>query len=175
VADADPRRPLLLALAVFVLAALTLCWPMLDGQFLAGEWSDQFEAGYSFRHFAAQFFREHGRIPLWNPYLFGGLPFVGAAHGDIFYPTAALRWILPTYVGMNLGFALHIVVAGLTMYGFLRGLRLGWKAAVLGGLAYELSGMVASQVHPGHDGKLFVAAMAPLLLLAILSNRGRVV
>jgi hypothetical protein len=69
VADADPRRPLLLALAVFVLAALTLCWPMLDGQFLAGEWSDQFEAGYSFRHFAAQFFREHGRIPLWNPYL----------------------------------------------------------------------------------------------------------
>lgn len=164
----EPRHPLLLATLAFGLAALTLCWPMLQGKFLAGHWSDQFEAGYSFRHFAAEYFRVHRSIPLWNPYIFGGLPFVGAAHGDIFYPTAWLRWILPTDTAMNLGFALHIVLAGLTMYGFLRGLRLGWAAAVIGGLGYELSGMVASQVHPGHDGKLFVSAMAPLLLLGVL-------
>jgi hypothetical protein len=164
----EPRRPLLVATVVFVLAALTLCWPMFQGKFLAGPLSDQFEAGYSFRHFAAVYFKAHGSIPLWDPYILGGLPFVGAAHGDIFYPTAWLRWIMATDTAMNLGFAIHIVLAGITMYGFLRALRLGWSAALVGGLGYELSGMVVSQVHPGHDGKLFVSAMAPLLLLGIL-------
>lgn len=163
-----PRRAWVTALAIFVAAALTLCWPMLTGKFLAGPYSDQYMAGYSFRAFAAHYFREHGAIPQWNPYLFGGLPFVGAAHGDIFYPTAALRWILPTDLAMNLGFALHIVLAGFGMYVLLRTLRLGWAAAVTGGLAYELTGIVTSLVHPGHDGKLFVSALAPLLFAAVV-------
>ncbi|HEX5631575.1 MAG TPA: hypothetical protein VFX50_00025, partial [Gemmatimonadales bacterium] len=54
------------------------------------------------------------------------------------------------------------------MYAFLRALRLGWAGAVAGGLAYELTGLVASLVKPGHDGKLFVSALAPLALLALL-------
>ena len=41
-------------------------------------------------------------------------------------------------------------------------------AAVVGGLAYELTGIVASLVKPGHDGKLFVSALAPLAFLALL-------
>ena len=157
-----------MALAIFTVAALALCWPMLTGQFLAGPYSDQYLAGYSFREFAAQYFRDHGAIPQWNPYLFGGLPFVGAAHGDIFYPTAMLRWVMPTDVAMNVGFALHLVVAGLGLYALLRILGLAWGAAVTGGLAYQLTGIVTSLVHPGHDGKLFVTALAPLLLAAIV-------
>ena len=44
----------------------------------------------------------------------------------------------------------------------------GWTGAVVGGLAYELTGIVASLVKPGHDGKLFVSALAPLAFLALL-------
>ena len=164
----EPRRPHLLAAAVFLLAALTLCWPMLSGQFLVGPASDQYQAGYSFRHFAAEYFKAHGSIPQWNPFIFGGLPYIGAAHGDIFYPTAWLRWILPTDLAMNLGFAIHIVLAGVTMYGLMRSLKVSWAGAVVAGLSYELTGIVISLVHPGHDGKLFVAALAPLLLMGIV-------
>jgi hypothetical protein len=164
----DPRYPGLLALAIFVAAALTLCWPMLSGQFIGGPASDQYVAGYGFRHFAAEYWKTHHAVPLWNPYLFGGLPFVGGMHGDVFYPTAWLRWVLPTGTAMNLGFAIHIVLAGVALYAFLRALKVEWAAAVTGGVAYELTGMVASMVSPGHDGKLFVAALAPLLLLALL-------
>ncbi|MGH7528207.1 MAG: hypothetical protein ACREMX_16055 [Gemmatimonadales bacterium] len=162
----EPRRPALTALLVFVLAAATLCWPMLAGRFLLGD--DQYIAGYGFRLFGAEMFRSTGRIPEWNPYLFGGMPFIAAMHGDIFYPTAWLRWILPVDTAMNLGFAIHIVLAGATMYAFLRGLGVSWTGALVGGLGYELSGIVASLVKPGHDGKLFVSALAPLLLLALL-------
>lgn len=166
--DYQPARPGLVALLAFVAAGLVLFWPILTGQFLAGPHSDQFVAGYGFRLFGAEYFREFGRIPLWNPYLFSGLPFVAAMHGDVFYPTAWLRWVLPVDTAMNLGFAVHIVLAGYTMYAFLRALGVVWGGALAGGLAYELTGIVASLVHPGHDGKLFVSALTPLLFLAVL-------
>jgi hypothetical protein len=54
------------------------------------------------------------------------------------------------------------------MYALLRALRLSWTGAMTGALAYELSGIVASMVRPGHDGKLYVSALAPLVLLALL-------
>ncbi len=56
----EPRRPALLAVGVFLLAALTLCWPMLAGRWLLGD--DQYVAGYSFRLFGAEMFRATGRI-----------------------------------------------------------------------------------------------------------------
>jgi hypothetical protein len=162
----EPRHPNLLAVGVFALAALTLCWPMLAGGFLLGD--DQYVAGYSFRLYGAEMFRQSGSIPQWNPYLFGGLPFIAAMHGDILYPTAWLRWFLPMDAAMNLGFAIHLVLAGFAMYLLLRALRVAWVAALVGGLAYELTGIVASLVKPGHDGKLFVSALAPLAFLALL-------
>jgi len=162
----EPRRPALIALATFVIAALTLCWPMLAGRWLLGD--DQYVAGYGFRLFGAEMFRTTGHIPEWNPYLFGGLPFIAAQHGDIFYPTAWLRWVLPVDTAMNIGFGSHIVLAGLAMYALLRALRVSWTGGVIGGLSYELTGIVASLVRPGHDGKLFVSALAPLALLALL-------
>jgi hypothetical protein len=162
----EPRHPALVAVVVFVLAALTLCWPMLAGKFLLGD--DQYIAGYGFRLFGAEMVRATGRIPEWNPYLFGGLPYIAAQHGDIFYPTAWLRWFLPIDTAMNLGFFAHIALAGASMYAFLRALRVSWTGALVGGIAYELSGIVASMVRPGHDGKLFVSALAPLLFLALL-------
>ncbi|MGH7536841.1 MAG: hypothetical protein ACREMG_14855, partial [Gemmatimonadales bacterium] len=162
----QPRRPGLVALVLFVVVAAVLCWPMLQGRFLLGD--DQYVAGYGFRLFGAEQFRQTGRIPEWNPYLFGGLPYIAAQHGDIFYPTAWLRWFLPVDTAMNLGFAVHLVLAGLTMYALLRALRVSWSGAVAGGVAYELTGIVASLVKPGHDGKLFVSALAPLAFLALL-------
>lgn len=162
----EPRRPALVATLVFVLAMLALCWPMLAGQYLYG--SDQLITGYAFRHFGAEFFKAHGRLPEWNPYIFGGLPYIGAMHGDIFYPAAWLRLVLREDLAMTLAYAIHFVIAGCAMYAFLRALRLGWTGAVVGGVAWQMTGILASLVSPGHDGKLFVSALAPLLLLALL-------
>lgn len=46
--EVEPRRGLLVASLIFVAAALTLCWPMLGGQILAG--SDYSLAGWAFRN-----------------------------------------------------------------------------------------------------------------------------
>src|SRR5690606_38731989 len=94
--------------------------------------------------------------------------FIGGMHGDIFYPTAWLRWLVPTDIGMTIGFFVHLVIAGGAMYALLRALGVAWTAAVVAGVGYEMSGIVASMLRPGHDGKLFVAALAPLAFLALL-------
>jgi len=47
-------------------------------------------------------------------------------------------------------------------------LQVGWTGSVIGGLAYELTGLIASYPSPGHDGKLFASTMLPLLLLALV-------
>ncbi len=163
-----PSRPTLVALALLTAWVLLLCLPMFAGKFLASGVGDQIYAGYPFRWFGAHEWHRTGGVPLWDPYIFGGLPFVGAGHGDIFYPTALLRLLVPVDIGMNLGFGIHLVLAGFFAYLFLRSLEVSWTGALVGGLAYQLSGIVASLVSPGHDGKLFVSALMPVALLGLV-------
>lgn len=161
--------PRLTAALVCTAAALTLLWPLLTGHILlGGPSSDMYIAGYSFRLFGAETFKTTGSIPQWNPYLFGGLPYIAAMHGDIFYPTAWLRWIMPVDLAITWGMAIHLVLAGWLTYIFARALGLSWSAATTAGVAYELSGIVASQMSPGHDGKLFVSALTPLAFWIVL-------
>jgi hypothetical protein len=162
-----PRAAKTRAFIIFAVAALTLCWPMLQGKFLAGPMSDQLSAGYAYRDFAASYVREYHSIPPWDPYMFGGIAFVGGTHGNIFYPTTWLQWFMPTDTGMNLAFLIHFIIAGFALFLLARALGATWTGAVVGGLGYELTGIVASLVKPGHDGKLFVSALAPLLFLGL--------
>src|SRR5258708_936300 len=62
-----------------------------------------------------------------------------------------------------------MILAGFLTYLFLRRLGASWIGAVTGGVAYQLSGILISYVHPGHDGKLFVSTMLPLAFLALLA------
>ncbi len=159
-----PRFALGWAALVYALGTLSLGYPALAGRFLVSPHSDQYIAGYAFREFGATTLRATGHFPLWNPYLFGGMPYIAAMHGDIFYPTFLLRMVMPTDVAMTWGFVIHIFLAGLFTYVFLRGLGYGFYGALVGGLAYMMSGQIASSVSPGHDGKLFVSALFPLAL-----------
>ncbi|HKS07163.1 MAG TPA: YfhO family protein [Gemmatimonadaceae bacterium] len=165
--DGAPRYALAWAMLVCAIAALTLAYPALSGGFLVNPHSDQYIAGYAFRDYAAQSLRDGNGFPLWNPYLYGGMPYIDAMHGDIFYPTFLLRMLLPTDIAMTWGMILHFWLAGVAMYGFLRAHRLSFHASLIGGLAYMMSGQVAGLVSPGHDGKLFISALFPVTLLTL--------
>jgi hypothetical protein len=174
--DARPStRDHAIALLACIGVSLLLLYPLAQGQMLfGGGRSDMFIAGYAFRKFGAETFLSTGQIPQWNPYLFGGLPYIGAMHGDIFYPTAWLRWILPVDIAITWGMVIHFVLAGWLLYRFAVALGCSFGAALIGGVAYELTGIVASQMSPGHDGKLFVSALAPLAFWTLLvAIRGR--
>ncbi|HWC73250.1 MAG TPA: YfhO family protein, partial [Gemmatimonadales bacterium] len=147
-----------------------LCLPMLAGKWLAGPLSDQLSAGVPFRGWGAEWWNRLGHVPLWNPEIFGGMPYVAAiGTGDVLYPTAVvLRHFLPTSTATNIGFFVHYVLAGVFTYLFLRSLRVSWSGSLVAGIAYQLSGLIASYVQPGHDGKLVVSALLPLVLLGLV-------
>lgn len=165
----EPRLAGLWAMLSFAFVTLALGAPALAGKFLVGPTSDQYIAGYAFREFAASTLKATGSFPLWNPYQFGGMPFVAAMHGDIFYPTFLLRMVLPTDVAMTWGFMIHVFLAGAFAYLFLRKVGFSFAGSLVGGLAYMASGHISTYVNPGHDGKLFVAALFPLLLWTIVA------
>ena len=159
-----PRFAFGWASLVYGLCTLSLAYPALAGKFLVNSHSDQYIAGYAFREFAASTLKATGQFPLWNPYLFGGMPYIAAMHGDIFYPTFLLRMVLPTDVAMTWGFIIHVFLSGLFTFGFLRAIGYSFYGSLIGGIAYMMSGQIASYVSPGHDGKLFVSALFPLAL-----------
>lgn len=162
-----PRLAALWACLTYGLATLTLAWPALTGLFLINPTSDQYIGGFPVRQFAAESITSGNGFPLWNPYLFGGMPYIAAMNGDTFYPTFLLRLLLPIDVGMSWGMILHLFLAGCFAYWFLRSSRFSFAASLIGGLAYMMGGWTSSLVGPGHDGKLFIAALFPLTLLAL--------
>ena len=164
----EPKRPNLVATACLSLWVAILSLPMLSGKWLGALGGDQNPAGYASRTWGAAWWHRLGHVPLWEPELFGGMPYVGAGHGDIFYPTSFLRLIMPVATVINLGFVLHFILAGLFTFWLLRRLHVSWTGSMIGALAYQLSGALASYPSPGHDGKLFAATALPLALLALV-------
>src|SRR5712691_5104234 len=126
-----PRYPNLTAFACTTLFAVILFAPMFAGRFLVGPGSDQFNAGYPFTAFWTDYVRAHGAVPQWDPYIFGGLPYIAAPHGSTFHPIVLLRFILPTDLAINSSFLIHLILAGFFAFLFLREYRLPWIAAVV--------------------------------------------
>src|SRR6266480_6252640 len=165
----EPKRPVLYATGLLVLFVAVLAFPMLRGKWLAAPGGDQYASAYAVHEWQAEQWRATGSLPLWNPMIMGGLPYIApVTHGDVLYPTSLLRWKLSADRVTNIGFAIHYILAGLFTFLFLRRLRVSWVGATTGGLAYQLTGLLISYARPGHDGKLFVSTMLPLAFFALL-------
>jgi Bacterial membrane protein YfhO len=129
--------------------------------------SDTVPMGYMARQLYRTMWQRFGEFPLWNPYILGGLPFVDALHGDIFYPTTILKFIMPLHRGMGMVLALHILLAGFFMYLCLRNEGLSKAASWFGGIAYMAGPYLVSLILAGHDGKIYVTALFPLAWLTL--------
>lgn len=77
-----------------------------------------------------------GTVPLWNPLIMDGTPFVGMPWSAVFYPFMWLFLPLSSLSAYTWFFAFHVAVAGLGMYFLLRELKLSGPAAALGGITF---------------------------------------
>ncbi len=107
---------------------------------------DMFLYFYPNWNYAADAVR-HGHLPLWNPYLFMGAPFLANSQTGVLYPlNLALAW-LPTTRAINLTIILHVWLAGAGAYVFARrSLGLRRLAAWLGAATFALGGYLGAQV-----------------------------
>lgn len=146
------------ALAIFLFRDFVFSDQMLVG-------GDTLSLGYQVRELYAQALGDLGRVPGWAPHLLGGIPFLEAlSAGDSLYPPSVLLLMLTeSYRALGWKLVLHVFLAGCFFYGWTRALGTSRAAALLAGTAYMLAPFLIGFVHPGHDGKIFVIALAPLL------------
>lgn len=126
---------------------------------------DTLALGYAARALYAESLQALGRVPGWAPHLLGGTPFIEAlSAGDSLYPPSLLLLLLTApHRALGWKLVLHVFLAGLLFYGWVRSIGGSRAAALLGGTAYMLAPFLVGFVHPGHDGKIFVTALAPLM------------
>ncbi len=129
--------------------------------------SDMIQAGIFFRSLLVDFVSTHGAIPQWNPFIFGGMPYVEAFHGDIFYPLSILKFFGTLHRMLGMVQVLHIFLAGLFMYLCARQFKLSKTASLVSATCYMFAAYLVSFIAPGHDGKIFVTTLFPLTMLFV--------
>ena len=115
-------------------------------------------------------------FPLWNPHIFFGAPFLAQLQSALFYPLNYLITLLSIEAGLNWSTALHVFIAGASMYGFVRYAASTRFGALVSAIAYMLGSGVVMRIYAGHLNVLTTAALLPLIFLAaevLLQNPGR--
>jgi len=110
--------------------------------------SDLVLENYAWKRFVVESLQAR-ELPLWNPYLFGGMPFLAAGQNSALYPFSILFYVLPLDRAFGYFVALQIAIAALTMFAFARVLGLSRFAAIVSAITYAFSGfMIVSTAFP---------------------------
>ncbi len=108
-----------------------------------------------------------GQLPLWNPYILTGVPFLAAGQHSAMYPFSILYYVLPLASAYGWFAALHLFLAGAFTYVFARTLRVRRLGSLIGGLVFMCSGFIVI----GNVFPMIVAAAVWLPLVLAMVER----
>jgi len=134
-----------LAWATLALATLAICWPLgLTNRILAGvDALTYFTPYWAYRMTELR----AGHLPLWNPYLFAGAPFLANPQAAVLYPLHwPLTWLEPSQA-LIWSALLHVWLASGFMYIFARrSAGLSSLASWLAGALFGLGGFTLAKI-----------------------------
>jgi len=143
-----------------------------DGGFLCGVDI----IGYSYWNilFTKEMLRS-GILPLWNPYIYSGHPFLADPANFIFYPITILYVIMPIAWAINLDILLHVIIASLGTYFFVKLITQSRYAGLASAIVYGLSGYFIWRIYQGHLLIIHFMSLTPWIFYciekALTSNR----
>jgi hypothetical protein len=164
-----PRRGVMICIAALCLLWLVQFFSLLTGG--GNLWEDVALAEYPYRFFTRLSFFQF-EFPHWNPFTFGGMPFHATGMGAL-YPFNFLLTLLPVSDAafwrlLQSFIVLHVLIAGVCMFAYLRFKGRTDAAALFGAIAFMLGGVMVTRLI--HSSILYTIAWLPLLL--ILLERG---
>lgn len=114
-------------------------------------------------------FREirQGNLPLWDPHIFSGTPFLATFQSALLYPPNLIYTVLPLGKALNVDVFVHVLLFGLLTFAWGRSRGLSGAGAFFAGTAAMLGGSFFSRVTAGHITIVDGAAWMPLVLLAV--------
>ncbi|NWG21755.1 MAG: YfhO family protein [Chloroflexi bacterium] len=111
-----------------------------------------------------------GDIPLWNPHIFGGVPYFAANQAALLYPVNLIAFSFGAVNYWFVAASLRLLIAGLGMYLLVRRLDTGVPGAILAGAVYMFADFNVVWLHFAIHN---VAALLPLALWLIARLAGR--
>jgi hypothetical protein len=145
--------PLFLIALVFIAASpinwlLTEIPPMRDAVAIDYENAYLYQKTYPFHDYAAGQVLQ-GDLPLWNPRLHCGTPFLADFTNGVFQPLNAVFLAMPTSRALAVHAFVSMCLSGIGLALFCRALGLSYPASVVGGVAFAYSGAVlAASTNP---------------------------
>ncbi len=127
-------------------------------EYFLGSGSDIVSLQHPFHVFATSWMAR-GILPLWNPFILGGVPFQAGVHGYL-YPGWWTGVLLPAGFDIKLGIALHLMLAATGGVYFARRRLEQPVARCFFGVALALSGFMIMHLFAGH--RVLVATTAYL-------------
>ena len=108
-----------------------------------------------------------GSYPLWQPWIFSGMPTVEAFSylSGLYYPNLFFTLFHTGTISLQL---LHLAFAGFGLFLFLRDCRLTAIAAIFGGAVFMLNPYMTAMLVHGHGSQLMTVAYIPWMLWAML-------
>ena len=156
---------LLTVYGVYTLLALLLFWPLVfqPNTLLAPDSLIPHASTLALDKLQA----DTGTYPLWQPWLFSGMPTVEAFSylSGLYYPNVVFNLFHTDSMVLQL---LHLAFAGLGVFLFLRQYGLTTLAASLGGAIFMLNPYMSAMLVHGHGSQLMTVAYMPWMLWATL-------
>src|SRR5256714_4774428 len=135
---------------------------LLSGRVLCPD--DDLLQNVPFRVAAAQIMRS-GHLPLWNPYIFSGMPLLATAQVGILYPLNWFYLFFSPATATNLMVVSTYMVAGLGAYLYARRIGASLAGAAITSLAWQFSGAAVGQI--GHINIVQTSAILPWVLWSL--------
>lgn len=148
---------ILVTVAIFAGGALALGHPLLMGDNLIQNYPLRVLVGADLRH---------GRLPLWNPWIWSGTPLTAGLNAGAFYPTTLLFAVMSPNNAWVINQILVSCSVSVGTYLFMRATGTGALASFLGAGSFAFAGAVASQGAVHIDMAEGFASL-PWMLLAV--------
>lgn len=129
--------------------------------------SDMITQAFQTRKLAVDGVASGSGIPLWNPFSYCGLPYLGALPGPIFFPTSILYHVMPLERAIGWSILLMMLAGGMFAYLWVKELGLSRWAGAFAAVAWAFTGWVASTLSGGHDGRQFTMLLLPLVMFCL--------
>lgn len=161
-----PNWLCLSVLAAFTLVTFAKVLFIHPGEVLSDRRWDLAHYFVHWRYFGFQELKS-GNLALWNPHCYSGVPFFGNFQSGLLYPLNFLYLLLPLEPAVNWTIALHVFLAGVFMFYWVRQRGMHSLACLLSALMAMFCGPHFLQIQVGHLPNLCTLIWAPLLFLAI--------
>ncbi len=126
-------------------------------------------AAMGMNHQLGIYHSETGEYPLWQPYIFSGMPAFSSMMFTkwVYMPGIALSLLHKIGIPSLWTMIFHYLLAAMGVYTLLRYLKVDLLPAVLGGIAYMLTPFFIVMMSAGHGSQMMTAAYLPWLIYAV--------